>query len=188
MQARRLHRSWALGPLWLLLLTFSACDASPLPSGQGPAEPAPPLEWVTGDGRLAVVMPEDLTVHLFSDAITGTASDAAFRVFVSYRAPEELSRLLAPTKEVLLARGWRLDGEQHFERASKLRLVRGARGGHARVMWLLARRHGVVVCDAIARGHHVDRLGEPHQGFCKSTRLRPPVQAVPAPVTPETAP
>jgi hypothetical protein len=172
----------------LLAAAWWGCDASPLSSGGGPLQPALPQERVTGNGRLAVVMPSDLTVHLFSDAIAGTASDASYRVFVGYRPVEELARLLGPTKEVLLARGWRLDGEQHFERASMLRLVRGAKGDVARVMWLLTRRHGVVVCDAIAGSAQVGRLGERHQSFCKSIRLRPPMNAGVVPASADTTP
>ncbi|MEZ4269693.1 MAG: hypothetical protein R3F39_25315 [Myxococcota bacterium] len=166
------------------VLALGACT-----SAQAPAEAdvAPGPSHVTAsdleDGLRAQV-PADLVIHSHHQAIEATAPDGSFRVFVGREADEPLIKLAGPAKDALVALGWVVEGEQHYEHALFIALRRGGTRDapkERRQTWWVRRAEGSYVCDAIAAAGSYRRLGTPHRALCQRIELAQTAPAAAAP-------
>jgi hypothetical protein len=129
------------------------------------------------DGRIALNVPGELEAHALDGTILASVPDGSFRISIETEPEQRLLLAAGKGKETLLARGWLVEGEQHYEKAI---LARFRRGGNAtrpkvrRETWWIQGPGSIVVCDGIARPAGFDRLGEPLRALCKSVTVLPP--------------
>jgi hypothetical protein len=128
------------------------------------------------DGALGTQIPADLVIHAHHGAIEATAPDGSYRLFVGREEPAPLIKLTGPAKDALIALGWAVEGEQHYEQAIFIALRRGGTRDapkERRQIWWVTRGQGSYVCDAIARSGSYRRLGTPHRALCQGVRIGP---------------
>ena len=110
----------------------------------------------------------------------GTALDGTFRIYVAEIKPDTLLRLAGAGKETLLALGWRVESEQHLEKAIQVALTRGGSlnspAEHRDVWWFL-KDNTAYLCDGITTPEHADRLGDNLRTLCQGVTTRGPVKA-----------
>jgi hypothetical protein len=173
----RLALRWAL-------MSLMACAGCAGETGAGPTD-APAATGsaravrtvATRDGRISINVPGDLEAHALDTTILASVADGSFRVTVDVKPEQRLLVAAGKGKETLLARGWMVEGEQHYEKAI---LARFRRGGNAsrpkarREIWWIDGPGTMVVCDGIASPTGFDRLGDPLRMLCKSVSVLPP--------------
>lgn len=158
-------------------LVVAGCGEAPPGEGRdsAPAETsAKSLHVHSRDGVLATTFPIDVVVHEFEHAVGGTSADGGFRLYVEHRPAEKLIRVAGATKDALVARGWEIASERHYEAAIEVRSGKGKGSTHiTRVTWFVARAGRVLVCEGIARDVQVERLDEPLKQRCERVELAP---------------
>lgn len=143
-----------------------------------PALPTPENLVASRDGRLGVKLPRDLVAQPFGATLMATSADGSFRLHVEARDGELLATL-GPLKDELIALGWEVEAEKHFQAAIHLQLGMGV-GRHrvARHLWLVERRSGAdrvsVLCEGHGRGGGTTRLGAQLRAICQTVEVRPP--------------
>ena len=164
----------ALSLLAASLLLASCAEAT---SAEDAADSAKiPMRFSSSDDVVSVVLPVDLIVHAFTGSVQGVTGDGTYRLNVERLAPERLIRLAASAKDAWAARGWEVTGEQHFERALFVALVRGGtkrKPNERREVWWVEREGAVALCDVIAARAAFERLGEPVRTGCQTIEARP---------------
>jgi len=173
--------------IWRALLSgfcllTCACEG---PTGPGRAPQSAPttpglIKVVTADQRFSVDVPADLQVHPMTGAVMGSTIDGAFRIYVAEIEVDTLLRLAGAGKETLLALGWRVDSEQHLEKAIQVSLVRGGTvksPQEFRDVWWFLKDGSAYHCDGISTSDGKGRLGDDLrvlcQGVMKSASAQP---------------
>lgn len=158
------------------MVAASSCgrhDRTPIPDeASGP--PAMPVRVTATDGSLVVVLPAEFVAHSFEGAVMAATPDGSFRLHVSRLAEEKLIRAAGQGKETMMARGWLVTGEQHFERAIHVQLRRGgtaARPKGQRHVWWIYRLGAIVHCDGVASAEGASWLGDPLRSICQQVIL-----------------
>ncbi|PKN54176.1 MAG: hypothetical protein CVU56_27990 [Deltaproteobacteria bacterium HGW-Deltaproteobacteria-14] len=126
------------------------------------------------DGVLTSTFPIDVVVHEFEHSVGGTSADGAFRLYLEHRPAEKLIRVAGATKDALVARGWEISAERHYEAAIEVRSGKGKGNAQVtRVTWFVARAGRVLICEGIARDAQLERLDEPLKQRCERVELAP---------------
>lgn len=163
-----------------LAFSAAACDGSGTPEAPTTAQEASPsaptlptTRAAPRDAAFSVSLPADLLVQAFSTTLMATSSDGGYRVFVEARKVR-LLEALGQLKDELIGLGWEVTEERHFEAATLLGLGHGsARHRQERSVWLIQARGGeeTLLCDGLARGSSVPRLGAEHRATCQTLTL-----------------
>jgi hypothetical protein len=185
-----LFRASSLVLLGLAFLCASACIGD-LPErqlqvdGHG-ADEQPPRRISTFDGALSISVPVSMTVHRFDSAIHASTANGEFRLAVNSQEQQPLLVVAGRGKETLLARGWLIEGEQHYEKAILARFRKGgnaSRPRHRRETWWIQGHGANLVCDGVASRDGFDRLGDGLRSLCKAVAVQEvPAQTEVAPV------
>ncbi len=185
----------------VILLALSLIGASGACTGDdgGAAAPAPSIgervrRHSDRSGALSVGLPDDLLVHRFDGALAATTTDGRFRLHLERVDPElpspsappaggaiapgedeasdrELMRLAGAAKDALDALGWVVVGEQHRERAIRVRLERGLQPRERREIWWIRSGGRIAICDGLVRGSADSRLGEALETLCRGLQV-----------------
>ena len=158
--------------------TFRA-DAVPLDT-----EDRPERSISSFDDRVSSVLPGEFDGHRLDSAILALTPDGTFRVTVELAPHRKLILAAGEGKETLLARGWLIEGEQHYEKAILVRLRKGgsvSRPASRRETWWIQATNQLIVCDAVASQPGFERLGEELRALCKSVTVQAERGATPAP-------
>jgi len=124
---------------------------------------------------IATTFPIDVMVHEFQRSVAGTSADGGFRLFVEHYPADKLIRLAGGTKDALVARGWQVTSERHYEAAIEVVTEKGHAKTHiTRVSWFVERSGRVLVCEGIARDAQKERLGEPLKRRCEQIEVTAP--------------
>ncbi len=182
-------RTSCLCLLGLGLFGATACvgemPARPAPLEELAIDELPPQRVSTYDGVLSLSVPVSMTAHRFDSAIHAMTDDGSFRLAVNSQEEQPILVVAGRGKETLLARGWLVEGEQHYEKAILARFRKGgnaSRPRHRRETWWI-QGHGVnLVCDGVASREGFDHLGDELRALCKAVAVQRP--EVPAEVVP----
>ncbi len=159
------------------------------PAADAVAEVAKASGVASRDQVLSVPLERDLVIHRFEAAVQGTSPEGDVRLHVEHGPDEDPLKAAAVVKDVLAARGWRVSGERHFERAIEVRLDRGgspAEPQEVRVVYLIRRSGRLVTCDGLADADAADALGDAFRALCQEVTVAPP--AAPSDAPAETQP
>ena len=106
----------------------------------------------------------------------GTTLDGSFRIYIAEIKTDTLLRLAGSGKETLTALGWRVETEQHLEKAVQVALSRGGTirtpAEHREVWWFL-KDETAYLCDGIAQPEGIERLGNPLRTLCQHVMASP---------------
>ena len=169
------------------LVGLQGCSDGPaLVTSPGANQDARPglVRVEAADGTFSAVVEDDLRVQSFDGAIMGATQDGAFRVYIARLKEDTLLRLAGSGKDTMVARGWTVDGEHHFEKAIHVELKRGGTRDapeERRDVWWFNRGGGLFLCDGIARPDSFFRLGAPFQAGCRHVVVRTPGESPTAP-------
>lgn len=169
-------------PLFALaILSVPACGAEmpqrAVPVEELAPEQLPPQRVSTFDGKLSLSVPGTMTVHRFDSAIHAASAGGEFRLAVNSQEQQPLLVVAGRGKETLLARGWAIEGEQHYEKAILARFRKGgnaSRPRHRRETWWIQGHGANLVCDGVAGRDGFDRLGDPLRALCKAVAIQGP--------------
>ena len=184
--------SFRTSSLCLLGLGFFGATAcvGDMPAGPAPREDLaideqPSQRVSTFDGALSLSVPASMTVHRFDSAIHAVTADGSFRLAVNSQEEQPILVVAGRGKETLLARGWLVEGEQHYEKAILARFRKGgnaSRPRHRRETWWIQGHGANLVCDGVASREGFDRLGDELRALCKAVAVQRP--EAPAEVAP----
>ena len=180
------------GPLLLLSALLVAGCVGDLPKRVETAQPAvtdelPPQRVQTLDGSMGITVPGSMSVHRFDSAILAATPNGEFRISVSTQEPQPLLVGAGSGKETLLARGWVVEGEQHYEKAILARFRKGgnaSRPKHRRETWWIQAQGANLACDGIATRDGFESLGDPLRELCRSVTVErrvEPAEVAPSP-------
>ena len=128
-----------------------------------------------------------MIVHRFDSAILASNPGGEFRLSVTAQEQQPLLVGAGRGKETLLARGWVVEGEQHYEKAILARFRKGgnaSRPKHRRETWWIQDYGSNLACDGIATREGFGLLGDDLRAICTSVTIHRSPEPVTRPSTP----
>ena len=180
------------GPLLLVSALLIASCIGDLPERAESVEPSvmdelPPQRVQTLDGSMGITVPGSMSVHRFDSSILAATPGGEFRLAVTTEKAQPLLIGAGRGKETLLARGWVVEGEQHYEKAILARFRKGgsaSRPKHRRETWWIQAQGANLACDGIATRQGFDNLGDALREICRGVtveRRSDPAEVAPSP-------